>query len=675
MLRKKEIINCYSNGIYFVCLLRKNNSRYSFVNPCVNWFFGALMILSLFQTIILNSQTNDTSSLFLNDVLIIEPKQKIIRASKKNITIDSVVLKMNSLNSLAQLLSSQSTVFIKSYGNGNIASSSIRGGNANHTAVLWNGLSIQNPMLGQTDLSLIQSTIFDNLSIEYGGGSAAWGSGAIGGSIHLKNNIQFNQGVKSNLQFGYGSYANKKIINSVIVSNARFYSSSRIYANTSKNNYTFLDASSNDKTKLETHHAEYSTKGMMQEFGYMFNQKNTLKFRFWYNETNRNLPTFTQQMSTKNQLDKNLRLSTDWELKRNKLYSVIKTAYFNDVINYTDSLASIFSESKVNTFILENDNQYQFKNNTIHFGSNFTQYKAFTQNYEAMHKLNKLAFFADYNVSFWKSKINYSLFLRKEFTNQNIIPITGNMGLNYIITKHFTAKINASKSYRQPSLNELYWKQGGNINLLPEKSKELNLGIEFKTTIKKINLTLEGNFFNRNTFNWIIWLPSEFNYWTPRNILEVYSRGAETKATCYYQKQNLRIKLDVNTSYVLSTNQKNMNENDNSKNKQMIYSPRYMGFSSILIQYKNVSLLYNYNYTGYSFTSTDNSSWLTPYQVSNVKISSEHHFKKMQMTLFGAFNNIFNQNYVVVLNNPMPLRNFEIGLTLQYIKKNKSKSN
>ena len=54
--------------------------------------------------------------------------------------------------SLPNLLASQTGTYIKNYGPGGLATSSIRGGSASHTILLWNGMPIQSPMLGQLDL-------------------------------------------------------------------------------------------------------------------------------------------------------------------------------------------------------------------------------------------------------------------------------------------------------------------------------------------------------------------------------------------------------------------------------------------------------------------------------------------------------------------------------------------
>jgi outer membrane cobalamin receptor len=43
------------------------------------------------------------------------------------------------------------------------------------------------------------------------------------------------------------------------------------------------------------------------------------------------------------------------------------------------------------------------------------------------------------------------------------------------------------------------------------------------------------------------------------------------------------------------------------------------------------------------------------------------------MEFFGSINNLFNKNYVVISNNPMPMRNYEVGLVVNYQKLNKKK--
>jgi outer membrane receptor protein involved in Fe transport len=50
-------------------------------------------------------------------------------------------------------------------------------------------------MLGQSDLSILPGFLFDDVSILYGGASSLNGSGAMGGSVMLKNESAFNKGM------------------------------------------------------------------------------------------------------------------------------------------------------------------------------------------------------------------------------------------------------------------------------------------------------------------------------------------------------------------------------------------------------------------------------------------------------------------------------------------------
>lgn len=627
-----------------------------------------------------HAQSIDTLLHQLNEVSIIENKQQTIETSKKTSSIDSITLARYNTNSIADLLSNQSTIHVKTYGNGNIATTSMRGGNSNHTALLWNGLNIQNAMLGQADLSILPTLFFNDVHLEYGGGSAMWGSGAIGGSIHLQNKTQFNQGFKTKLQISTGSFNTKKIATGVLLSYKRISSNTKIYYNSSKNNYQYKDTTDKENPNKQISHADYIAKGLMQELSFLINSNQTLNIRAWYNNTFRNLPSFTAITSKKHQEDDNLKLNADWNYSKRNLNSTIRIGYFNDQLNYIDSNANVLvSQSKIKTFIIESDNTVNYKNHKINFGINFTNYDSNLLSKEATkdnlynYKLNKLAVFVAYKISLLKSKLNYNLAIRKEFNSQTFIPFTGNTGIHYQFSKLLAAKINANKSFRQPTLNDLYWTPGGNPNLQPEDSYEIDGGLELKYKKNNFNILIEGTYFNRHVTNWIIWLPSGNTNWSPKNIAQVYSRGTETKTEFSYSKKDIFIKLILNTSYVLSTNQKATSENDNSVGRQLIFTPRYNGQGTLIMSYKKLSLLFNNNYTGYRFTSTDNTSWLNPYYIANFRCSYNYSFSNMNVDVFGNINNLFNKNYVVISNNPMPMRNYEIGIVINYHRINKKK--
>jgi iron complex outermembrane receptor protein len=108
--------------------------------------------------ILLAFSVRSTIAQNLNDTLdlpVFELKSEFILNNQgfKRVRLDSSILIPKSGGDLGQILSQHSTIFIKSYGNGTLATSSFRGTAAQHTQVQWNGISLNSPMLGQTDMS------------------------------------------------------------------------------------------------------------------------------------------------------------------------------------------------------------------------------------------------------------------------------------------------------------------------------------------------------------------------------------------------------------------------------------------------------------------------------------------------------------------------------------------
>ena len=74
---------------------------------------------------------------------------------------DSLALKENISLSMADVLTFNSSIYVKSYGRATLSTVAFRGTSPSHTQVTWNGMRINNPMLGMTDFSLIPSYLID----------------------------------------------------------------------------------------------------------------------------------------------------------------------------------------------------------------------------------------------------------------------------------------------------------------------------------------------------------------------------------------------------------------------------------------------------------------------------------------------------------------------------------
>ncbi len=122
-------------------------------------------------------------------------------------TFDSIALKENIALSMADILTFNSSVFVKSYGRATLSTVAFRGTSPSHTQVTWNGMRINNPMLGMTDFSTIPSYFIDQASLLHGTSSVNETGGGLGGLVRLGTIPDVAEGV--NLQYvqGVGSFS------------------------------------------------------------------------------------------------------------------------------------------------------------------------------------------------------------------------------------------------------------------------------------------------------------------------------------------------------------------------------------------------------------------------------------------------------------------------------------
>ncbi len=642
--------------------------RFSYSAFCIKSIRNLLFYWAAFFCFDSNSQTLDTIDLHLVEIKTTKITFGITGRKFQN--IDSSTLDLFKNQTLADLLNSTTPIFIKNYGPGALSTTSFRGGNASQTAILWNGLNIQNSMLGQVDLSNISTNLFNDVNIEYGGSSALWGSGAVGGAIHLGNNHVFNKPLYTKLNVMGSDIGLKSIGTDIGFSDSKFSFSLKAFGAKNENEFTYYDWA-HEKTFIQKN-AGYQQITALPEFKYQINSHQNLSAGAWLSKGIRNFPSQNKLFINKvQQYDESQRFNLYWNYNSTKFTSQIKTAYFIEYLNYVDSIAQIDSKSKMNTLILENDNYHNWlSNQTLNFGINYTSNEAKTENYNGTKTLNRTSIVIGNKGYYFKRKLVFNSTARMEHTSTQLNPFTFNIGSDYNLTKAITLKLNGGRVYRIPTLNDLYWLPGGNPKLKPEEGYTLDGTIEYHKAYGSIDIAISGSTFHKNISNWILWLPAN-GYATPMNIQRVWSRGAETTWQLTYSRNGFRTQLKCITGYVLSTVEESSLEEDNTVNHQLIYTPRYTVNTILNASYKSITISYFHNYVGYRFTSSDNSTWLNPFHYSTYRMTYNHNFKKIQAGTFININNVLNTSYEVLANRPMPQRFFEIGIQINYTQSKK----
>jgi vitamin B12 transporter len=617
--------------------------------------------------VVVSLQLKAQDTLALRTVEVVARKSSLSQIGKKTLALDSAVKEQFRFSSVADLIAFNSPIFIKSYGPGALATTAFRGGNASQTAVLWNGFNLQNAMLGQSDLALMPSVLFEDVEIEYGGSSSLWGSGAVGGSIYLNNNNPFNKGFRTALSMGGGNTGALNSSAHILVSQQRFVSSTKLYQNSSKNNFKYADTTDKNGPVKKQKNAAYDFKGLMQEFKFILNSKQIFSLNAWISANERRLPSVNNNVESKSyQYDGATRLTANWSYNASRFKSVVRGAYFAEKINYTDSLSAVFSKSTVQTVMAENENYFSWlKNQQLNLGVNFLSSSANVSEYKGQRSADRFSVLLGNRSSFFKGKLSTYFCVRAEHFSVGTLPFTGSFSTEYLIVKGLTAKGNVARVYRQPTLNDLYWVPGGNIQLKPEQGYTIEGELSYRKERGRFLFFISAAAYSRKIDNWILWVPGAGANPSPVNIQQVWSRGTETSWKISYVKNKLRLSADFATGYVLSTAVANSQQNNSATGKQLIYTPRYTVNDNISAVYKRAGFFFFHQYVGYRFTASDNSTWLRPYHVCSLKLNYNQPIKKMHLSFFAACNNLFNSNYSIINGRPMPLRNFEIGITFR----------
>jgi iron complex outermembrane receptor protein len=580
--------------------------------------------------------------------------------------IDTTFIKAFSNGNLAELLQQSTLLSIRNNGVSGIGIANTRGTGSSQTVVLWNGLNLQSPMNGGIDLSALRVSETNKINIQYSGVSALYGSGAMGGAISVSGVPEFKKRfiILGSATIGsFDNYGGDVILH---VSNRHADISLRAFYLSGVNDFRYKNVALFDSV-MKQQHAQTQRYGMVSENSFKISTHDIISLRLWYQRKNSNLPPLMiQGFSDASQEDENLRVALEWQNTGKKYKFIFRSAYLQDHYLYEEPIKELHSPSHSNGNISEAEiNVRIFPFHTLLAGFHYEYFNALTDNYGGAKHRDEAAIFVSYIVKSKKDKWKANLNLRQAYSLRKFVPLVPSIGFEAKLWKNLKCYVNASRNYRNPTMNDLYWNPGGNPDLKPEQGLSEELGFNYSTTFKKYLLKLDASGFNNNLKNGIQWLPSG-TYWSPRNIQNIWVRGFELSVSNYWNLEKLSTFLIGKLSYTRSSQRKSYSEALNGK--QMLYIPYWIAVMNYGISYKKFNVLINVEYYSKRYTDVENSAFLKGYCLGNIHLSKDFARKNFTISLFVKINNLWNQSYQSYVYQAMPGINFTSGLTLKFNK-------
>ena len=634
---------------------------------------NALLFILFLISFPLNGQmTQSNDTIRINEVVIGRNKFNSNPPGYKETTIDSAVQVKYSNNSLADMLSENTEIFIKSYGMGATATPAFRGTGAGHTIIDWNGLNINSPMLGQADLSLIPVGLIDEIHIYSGGASMSLNNGGIGGTINLETKPVWTKETLVSIDYGAGSFGQYSGIVKVKTGNHNFQTVTKGYFQNAENNFRYLNTESGPDPVWQTRiNSQVRQKGFLQEL-YLRSSNSIASARIWYQSEDRNLPSslLIPPNSGEKQFDESLRTMLNWVLYKGSGNFSFTGAWMSDRLNYVNRLASIDSRNHSENLTLKAGFENTFDDYSklkIVFDEQSNAVKS--NNYNKYTARNTASISA--SIEKKSDRFATTILLREILDKKAFLmpDFSAGMQLRLIDEKEYYLKANISRNSKIPSMNDMYWVPGGNADLKNEYAFIYEMTYEMVQKISDpLILKYDLTIFRYNIKDMIQWHQGEFSYWTPDNIANVKSTGGESSISLDYKRNHLNANLRASYSLTRSVSDGSMIENDNTTGKQLMYVPENQVKVLFRIGLNKIYSSWAADFTGKRYIYADNSKYLPCYFVNNITAGIKFKVKGSLIDMNFNIDNLFDINYQSIAYYPLPGRSFFLKILIQLVK-------
>ena len=235
--------------------------------------------------------------------------------------------------------------------------------------------------------------------------------------------------------------------------------------------------------------------------------------------------------------------------------------------------------------------------------------------------------------------------------------------------KDFSIRVFYKKSFRMPTFNDLYYADMGNSQLSPERVIQYNLGFLYdhnSTSLISAARISADVYYNKVKDKIVAYPKGQQFRWTMLNLGLVDIRGIDVTGLLTLNPYR-DLYLTVRAQYTFQRAIDITNPSDNYYRDQIPYIPRHSGAAVVNAQWKGWGLNYSWIYVGERYKQQENIryNYTQPWYTSDVSLSKDFKLGRVNLRGLIEINNLLSQDYDVILNYPMPKRNYKFTLTVE----------
>lgn len=227
----------------------------------------------------------------------------------------------------------------------------------------------------------------------------------------------------------------------------------------------------------------------------------------------------------------------------------------------------------------------------------------------------------------------------------------------------------AKKIFRVATFNEMYYVEMISSNVKPEYATQYDLGLKYTkhpkySIIKNIDAQIDV-YYNLVEDKIICTPKSPLFKWTTYNLGLVKIKGLDVSVGNMFKMENVFLQTKLQYTYQEARNY--TDPGDTFYGHQIPYIPWHSGTIISSILYKDWTLNYSFIYTGERYSQSDNIVYnhVQPWYTHDVSLVKTFQIRDMNFKATLEVNNLFDQDYEVIFNYPMPKRNYRFSLVVE----------
>ncbi len=615
----------------------------------------------------------DSSRVYkLNDIVVTGTRNPVA-VEKLSSTVqiaDSVMIAQNNGSTVADVIRSLSGVSLRSYGgNAALQSISIRGMGSDYSLILVNGQRFTTFQTNTVDIGIFSLLDVDRIEVAAGGNSSLYGADAVGGVVNIitkKPNGRTTGSISCNI----GSFGMNGFQFSIGSGDEQFSLLASLRKERASNNFDFFYFDGIIQKKLQRAGSDYLFSNYSITARNVFDTIAVSTITIRYSNADRGQPdavTSNYQNNLARINDKDLFINSNTEIELSNVIALtLPVSFYNKYQTYRNP--NLTSNNLPLSSFYENNN---FSFAPLFHLSFFPEHILIVGSDATIASISS-------NEVFQSRRVQFSGFISSQHTFNIpfeiiVFPsarydsfsdmegaLSPKIGINIGILDQPLLRLRTSygKNYRVPTFNDLYWINGGNPLLKPERSNNFDAGIIAGVSDELLDANIEMNYFAIDASNKIVWQPMSGNLWSPKNLQSVSSKGLEISVKANILKNILMVNYHYNFVHAVKTSSDY--PGDDTQKKILAFVPQKTSTFIVGSSFNGISMNVLYSFIGYRYQTADNNPRfiLPTFDKIDLNLSYSITLSSMSVRFKFEANNIFNTDYQLISGYPMPLKNY-----------------